>query len=188
VQFVRTTITCLSGLASFTAMAVMKYLVLLFALLLPAFALADDCTPIKDALAKLETKPAIVRTLKRQWSPEEKCSVSVGIHIPRAGVQSEIVAHISTLSDDAKCKALGSATMKGEAAQHYYAAVLHNASERKFVEFWISSDSGRLLKTFEALPDKEITVKIDYDDADRIASLFLMPIGRPPSEALPEAP
>jgi hypothetical protein len=170
-------------------MMVMKLLVLLFALLLPSCALADDCTPIKDALAKLDTKPAIVRTVKKQWGPKEKCSFSVGIHIPSAGVPSDLVVHIRALPNDAKCKALGPATIKAEAAQHYYAAVQHNESERRFIEFWISSGSGLLLKIFDAPPDQEITVNFDYTAAaDRIASVFLAPLGQARSEAFPEEP
>ena len=165
----------------------MKYLVLLVALLLPTCALADDGKPIRDALEKLETGPAVVTTNTRRWGAQAQCSASIGIHSPHADIQSDIVAEIEALPEDAKCTALGPVTTKGEGMLHYYTAIGRNASGRRFVEFWISSDNGRLLKTFEALPDRQITVRFDYDP-DRIMSHFVSATGRAPSEAFPNEP
>jgi hypothetical protein len=126
-------------------------------------ALADDCKPIKDALAKQAITPAGGKMKKIEWDVHGQCRMTVGVFRNYVGGQSyNPTPEVSTFPNDASCTLIGEATLRGEVVQHY-AASGDGATHRTFSEFWISPATGLLLERYQKSSDSEVTLEYDYN-------------------------
>jgi hypothetical protein len=143
-------------------MGTTRYVALLFAAFANA-ALADDCMPIADALAKQVHASFRVAMNKTEWDQRGRCKGTVGLSRHGAGELSYPNAPDSgAFPNISGCRALGSTKIDGEAAEHFYAVVEAHTSDRRFAEFWISPATGLILKRFESQPNEQTALRYAY--------------------------
>lgn len=146
----------------------MKYLVLLLVLLSSAVARADDCHPVANALAKQSATPVRVYLAQKTWDEHGQCAVRVSMFRQNVGEASYSPADVRDLKSipaNATCTLAGRSSLNGEAVNHYFSTE-RQSTGNLITEFWISPTTGLILKKYEVLPDKEITWKYDFKDAD----------------------
>ena len=149
------------------ASGVVKYLVALVALVSTA-AMADASKPIRDALAKQASTPVRVAMTKKEWNAKGHCSVTAGVFRKNVGERSHNPTEVEDVGEiltNMNCRGVGRAALDGEAVEHYYAANGDRGTDRHFLEFWISPETGLILKRQETRERSELTLKYYYGDA-----------------------
>jgi hypothetical protein len=149
------------------ASGVVKYLVALV-VLVSTDAMADACKPIRDALAKQASTSVRVAMTKKEWDTQGQCSVTAGVFRKNAGERSHNpmeIGDVGEILSNVNCRGVGRAALDGEIVEHYYAANGDRATDRHFLEFWISSETGLILKRQETREWSELTLKYYYGDA-----------------------
>jgi hypothetical protein len=149
------------------ASGVVKYLVALVALV-STDAMADASKPIRDALAKQASTPVRVAMTKKEWNAKGHCSVTAGVFRKNVGERSHNPTEIEDVGEiltNMNCRGVGRAALDGEAVEHYYAAYGDRGTDRHFLEFWISPETGLILKRQETRERSELTLKYYYGDA-----------------------
>ena len=144
-----------------------KYLVALVALV-STHAMADACKPIRDALTKQASMPVRVAMTKKEWDAQGQCSVTAGVFRKNVGERSHNPTEIGDVGEiltNVNCRGVGRAALDGEVAEYYYAANGDRATDRHFLEFWISPETGLILKRQETRERSELTLKYYYGDA-----------------------
>lgn len=130
--------------------------------------MADACKPITDALVKQAAPPVRVLMTKREWDAQGQCSVTAGVFrknvVDRSHDPTEF-GDVSEIPTNANCRGVGQVALDGEVVEHYYAANGGRATDRHFLEFWISPETGLILKRQETRERSELTLKYYYGDA-----------------------
>jgi hypothetical protein len=153
------------------ASVVAKHLVAMVALV-STDAMADACKPIRNALAKQASTPVRVVMTKKEWDAKGQCSVTASAFRKNVGGQShspaEIPAEIGDVGEipaNVNCREVGRGALDGEVVEHYYAANGARGTDRHLLEFWISPETGLILKRQETRERSELTLKYYYGDA-----------------------
>ena len=149
------------------ASGVVKYLVALVALV-STDAMADASKPIRDALAKQASTPVRVAMTKKEWNAKGHCSVTAGVFRKNVGERSHNPTEVEDVGEiltNMNCRGVGRAALDGEAVEHYYAANGDRGTDRHFLEFWISPETGLILKRQETRERSELTLKYYYGAA-----------------------
>jgi hypothetical protein len=144
----------------------MRWLVVLFLPFSLNLAHAADCGPIAAALAKQAVTPARVYMTERTWNEQGVCRVSVTRFSQNIGGHTGLppeARDMKFLPTDASCNVADRTTLKGEVADHYY-AIETLPTGRMITEFWISPDTGLILKRFVNDPRKEVSWSYDFKD------------------------
>ena len=130
---------------------------------------ADDCKPITDAFEKLNSTPVRITWSVKTFDAYGQCKRVT------AGLSRRNVGEGSPLEPDERapkldlCRQIGQETFKAQSVQHYYA--ITEAPDRIVSEFWISVDTGRLVKRFASSPASVSKSEYDYDP-EKVFSLF----------------
>ena len=149
------------------ASVVAKHLVAMVALV-STDAMADACKPIRDALAKQASTPVRVTMTKKEWDAKGQCSVTASVYRKNVGGQSHSPAEIGDVGQfptNVNCREVGRGALDGEVVEHYYAADGARGTDRHLLEFWISLETGLILKRQETRERSELTLKYRYGDA-----------------------
>jgi hypothetical protein len=130
---------------------------------------ADDCKPITDALEKMNSTPVHITWSVRTFDAQGKCKmVTVGLSKRNVGRDSSFAADERAPAMDL-CRHVGLETFKTQPVQHYYA--ISEAPDRIVSEFWISVETGYLVRRFASSPASESKWEYDYV-SEKVFSLF----------------
>jgi hypothetical protein len=147
---------------------ILKHLAILIAML-SGGAWADDCKPIAEALAKQANTSFRVIYHGTEWDKNGQCNSYAGLSRHNAGDPSYFpYVGADAFPKVSACRTLGATTISGASTEHFYAAIEVDASEKLFSEFWISPDTGLVLKRSEVRPDKTTVIEYEYDKLDSI--------------------
>jgi len=157
----------------------MKYLTILF-VMFSSGALADDCKPIAEALAKQANASFRVIFKGTEWEKNGQCRSFGGLsrHIAGELSYSPYEQAADAFPNVSACRALGVTTViradfgsratTRTAAEHFYATIESNAAEKLISEFWISHETGLVLKRSESWPDKTTVIEYEYNNLNGI--------------------
>ena len=105
---------------------------------------------------------------KKEWDAKGQCSVTASVYRKSVGGQSHSSAEIGDVGQfptNVNCREVGRGALDGEVVEHYYAADGARGTDRHLLEFWISLETGLILKRQETRERSELTLKYRYGDA-----------------------
>jgi len=157
----------------------MRYLTILF-VMFSSGAWADDCKPIAQALANQANTFFRVIYRGTEWEKNGQCKSFAGLSRHNAGELSynPYVQGADAFPKVSACRALGATTITRAdfgsrtttrtAAEHFYVTIESNAAEKLISEFWISPETGLVLKRSESRPDKTTVIEYEYNNLNGI--------------------
>lgn len=147
--------------------AILRYVAILI-IISSGGAWADDCKPIVEALAKQAKTSFRVLYHGTEWDKNGLCRSYAGISRHNASEPSYFpyVGH-DAFPQVSGCRTLGTTTIKGASAEHFYATLEVEGAEKQLSEFWILTDTS-LVRRREDRPDKTTIIEYDYNNLDSI--------------------
>ena len=131
---------------------------------------ADDCKPVADALKNLSSSPVYIKWSVKKLDVNGQCkSITVGLSRRNVGERSTPSPDWLPAENLDSCRHVGLEKFKEQAVQHYY--TITQDPIRKISEFWLSADTGQMLKRSETSQDNESRWEYDYNP-EKVFSLF----------------